>query len=266
MQTTQSNHPSLKWIAAFDRRDWPALMELTSPQIRARIGSMDADRDRLRQFGEMFAAAFPDAKHDVQAFHVAGEYATVVATFSGTHKAELMGIPATNRRVSFGVVHVDRVVDGRLVEHRGEFDSAGLMQQLTHATGPATDPRALVEEIFRRIDGQDQDGALALATPDFMFQFGDQVMNGQGWKEFSKAFFLGIPDGRHTFTELYAHGDRVTGVGTFTGTHRGTLMGLPATNRSVKLGYICVMQLRDGKLAGIKVQADSAGMMQQLTS
>jgi predicted ester cyclase len=253
-------------IRHFDRGEWPAMIELVASNARAYVGSMQADRDGWRAMGEMFRSAFPDCTHAVDAVHVDGEWATVRCTFRGTHRGTFMGIPATNRAVSFSVIHLDRVVGGRIVEHRGEFDSAGLVQQLTQGSAPAADPRPLVEELFRRIDGQDQDGLLALATPDFTFQFGDQVMNGQGWKEFSKAFFLGIPDGRHTFTELYAHGDRVTGVGTFTGTHRGPLMGLPATNRSVKLGFICVMQLRDGKLAGIKVQADSAGMMQQLTS
>src|SRR4051812_20871095 len=139
--------------------------------------------------------------------------------------------------------------------------------QTAHENHPSTpNLRALTEEMFRRIDAQDQDGALALTAPDFTFSFGGQSMDGQGWKGFSQVFFQGIPDGRHTFTELYVHGDRVTGIGTFSGTHRGPLMGLPATNRKVTLGYICVMHVRGGKLASIQVQADSAGMMQQLTA
>jgi predicted ester cyclase len=249
-------------IAAFDRRDWPGVMELVASNARAYVGGMEADRDGWRALGEMFGNAFPDAKHEVLAAHVAGEYATVVCNFRGTHKGDFMGIAATNRTVSFGVIHVDRVVDGRIVEHRGQFDSAGLMQQLT---APAADPLPLVRELFRRIDSQDRDGALALATADFTFQFGAQVMNGAGWKAFAQQFFEAVPDGRHEWTELLAHGDRVTGVGQFVGTHKGTLMGVPATGRKLSLGYICLMRLRDGKLAGIQVQADSAGLMQQIT-
>lgn len=263
MQTAHSNHPSLKMIAAFDRGDWPTILELVAPNVRAYVGGMEADRDGWRAMGQMFAAAFPDAKHDVIAAHVAGEYATVVCKFRGTHTGAFMGIPATNRAIAFEVIHVDRVVDGRIVEHRGQFDSAGLMQQLT---APPADPIALVNEIFRRIDAQNQDGALALATPDFTFKFGDQVMNGAGWKAFSQQFFAGIPDGRHEFSELLPHGNRVTGIGRFVGTHKGPLMGVAATGRSLSLGYLCVLELRDGKLAGIQVQADSAGLMQQLTA
>jgi steroid delta-isomerase-like uncharacterized protein len=249
-------------LAAYDSGDWPSVIELVAPNARAYVGAMQADRDGWRAMGEMFAKAFPDAKHTVHAFHVAGEYATAVCTFKGTHRGAFMGIPATGRTIEFDVIHVDRVVDGRIVEHRGQFDSANLMQQLV----PAADPLPLVREMFRRIDAQDQDGALALATPDFTFQFGDLKLDGPGWKGFSQGFFAGVPDGRHEFSELITQGDRVTGIGRFVGTHEGELMGLPATGRKFSLGYICVIQLRDGKLANIQVQADAAGMMQQLTA
>jgi len=264
MQTAHANHPSLKMIAAYDRGDWNTIMELVAPTAKAYVGSMQADRDGWRAMGQMFAAAFPDAKHEVLQAHLEGEWATVVCTFKGTHKGEFMGIPASGRTISFEVIHVDRVVDGRIVEHRGQFDSAGLMQQLT---APPTDLLPLTKEIFRRIDSQDQDGALALATPDFTFKFGDQpAMNGPGWKGFSQAFFGGVPDGRHEFSELLAHGDHVTGIGRFVGTHKGELMGVPATGRRFTLGFICVMRFNGSKLAEIQVQADAAGMMQQLTS
>jgi len=148
-----------KMVELVDRQDWVATTELVAPNARAYIGSQIFDREGWRGMGQMFYAAFPDARHEVHAVHVAGEYATLLARFTGTHKGDFMGIPATGKQVSFSVIHVDRVVDGRVLEHRGEFDTAGLLQQL--APAPALD-RATVETLFDRID---RSATLSARTP-----------------------------------------------------------------------------------------------------
>lgn len=250
-------------IAAFDRGDWHTVVELIAPNARAYVGGMEADRDGWRAMGEMFSGAFPDAKHDILATHLDGEYATVVCRFRGTHKGAFMGLPATGRQVAFDVIHVDRVVGGRIVEHRGQFDSAGLMQQLS---APASDPTAVAKELFNRIDGKAFDRARELLTPDVEFNFAGQRMTADGWQGFSHMFFGAFPDGRHVHEELLVAGDRVTCIGTFTGTHRGEFQGIAPTGRALKLGYIAVMRLRDGKCSELRVQVDSAGLMQQLTA
>ena len=40
------------------------------------------------------------------------------------------GIPATGRAVTIDMVMIERVVDGRIVEHFAFFDAMALMQQL----------------------------------------------------------------------------------------------------------------------------------------
>ena len=49
---------------------------------------------------------------------------------SGTHTGELMGIPATDKKVSFTEIHVVRMANGKAVEHWGNQDDLGMMQQL----------------------------------------------------------------------------------------------------------------------------------------
>jgi predicted ester cyclase len=41
-----------------------------------------------------------------------------------------MGMPATRRHLELAVMHVDRVVNGKLVEHQGIANGSDLMQQL----------------------------------------------------------------------------------------------------------------------------------------
>ncbi len=265
MHNAHENHPSVKMIRSFDRGDWPAIVELVAPNARAYVGSMEADRDGWRAMGEMFRAAFPDCQHEIVATHVAGEYATVVCTFRGTHKGAFMGIPATGRKVSFGVIHVDLVVDGRIVEHRGELDSAGLMQQLSSAA-PATDPTALATEIFRRIDSQKFEHAAELMSPTLTFSFGGMKLSRDEWAAFSRGWYAAFPDGKHVTSEMLVSGDRVTCIGTFTGTHKGEFQGMPATGKSIALGYIGVLRIAGGKGTEMLVQVDSAGLIQQLTA
>ena len=59
-----------------------------------------------------------------------GDKVVVRSTWSGTHKGELMGIPPTDKSVSFGVIDIIRIAGGKFVEHWGQTDEMGMMQQL----------------------------------------------------------------------------------------------------------------------------------------
>jgi predicted ester cyclase len=41
-----------------------------------------------------------------------------------------MGIPATGKQVSVADMHIERIVDGKIVERFGVTDMMGLLQQL----------------------------------------------------------------------------------------------------------------------------------------
>ena len=52
-------------------------------------------------------------------------------TFSGTHRGEWLGVPATGRTVSWAVIDIVRLADGLLVDHWAVADLHGLLVQLT---------------------------------------------------------------------------------------------------------------------------------------
>jgi steroid delta-isomerase-like uncharacterized protein len=120
----------VRMLAACDRADWDAVRALVSPDVTAHIGGNQMDRERWQAMGVAFMGAFPDAKHELHQVLVAGDRVTTVCTFTGTHRGAFMGLPPTGKRVAFPVIHVDRVIDGRIVEHRGEFDPAIVARQL----------------------------------------------------------------------------------------------------------------------------------------
>jgi steroid delta-isomerase-like uncharacterized protein len=78
----------------------------------------------------MFHSAFPDFQVTVDDLIAEGDKVVVRSTWSGTHKGEFMGIPPSGRSVSFGVYDIIRMAGGKVVEHWGQMDNMGLMQQL----------------------------------------------------------------------------------------------------------------------------------------
>lgn len=57
-------------------------------------------------------------------------------TGRGTHRGELQGIAPTGRRVEVPGSVFYRIVDGKIVEFRGQLDMMGLMQQLGVIASP----------------------------------------------------------------------------------------------------------------------------------
>jgi predicted ester cyclase len=58
-----------------------------------------------------------------------------------------------------------------------------------------------------------------------------------------------LPDLRVEIHDQIAEGDKVTTRKTLRGTHRGPLMGVPATGRAVAIDVIDIVRLRDGRYA-----------------
>ncbi len=87
-------------------------------------------REGVKALTSMLRSAFPDFKATIEDMVAEGDKVVVRMTWSGTHKGEFMGIPASGKLVSIGVIDIIRVNKGKLVEHWGQMDSMGMMQQL----------------------------------------------------------------------------------------------------------------------------------------
>jgi steroid delta-isomerase-like uncharacterized protein len=88
-------------------------------------------REGVKRFFAMFRDAFPDVTVEIDDLVADGDRVAAATTFNGTHTGELMGMPPTGRRVAVTGIDIVRVEDGRIVEHRGLTDIAGLMRQLS---------------------------------------------------------------------------------------------------------------------------------------
>jgi predicted ester cyclase len=86
---------------------------------------------------EMFEAAFPAYELVLEDLVGEGDKVAIRASFRGTHKGEIFGIPATNKQVSITLMLFYRIANGKIVEHWMNADSLGLLQQLGAVPAPA---------------------------------------------------------------------------------------------------------------------------------
>jgi steroid delta-isomerase-like uncharacterized protein len=72
----------------------------------------------------------PDFHTRIDDLIAEGNKVVARVTMTGTHTGDFWGMPATGRRVEFTGVYVVRIAEGKIVEHWGEEDGIGLLQQL----------------------------------------------------------------------------------------------------------------------------------------
>ncbi len=67
-----------------------------------------------------------------------------------------------------------------------------------------------------------------------------------------------------TVQEQIAEGDKVVSRFEWTGTHRGTFLGVPATDRTVTVWGMVIDRLDGGKIKDTRIIMDTLGLMMQL--
>jgi steroid delta-isomerase-like uncharacterized protein len=86
----------------------------------------------------------------------------------------------------------------------------------------------------------------------------------EGVKQGIVAFRAALPDLHIEMDDVIAEGDKVVCRYTIRGTHKGELMGIPASGKRVALEGIVIVRFQDGKLAEIWGVSDTLRLMQQV--
>ncbi len=73
-----------------------------------------------------------------------------------------------------------------------------------------------------------------------------------------------FPDLHQSIDEMVEEGDKLLILGTFTGTHQGDFMGIPATGKRVSVLGMDLVRIENGKFAEHWGLFDQASLMQQL--
>lgn len=78
---------------------------------------------------ERFMTGLPDLKFIVDDTITEGDRLVVSWTIVGTHKGEFLGVPPTNKRVTFSGITINQIGDGKILESTVIWDGLGLMKQ-----------------------------------------------------------------------------------------------------------------------------------------
>jgi steroid delta-isomerase-like uncharacterized protein len=79
-----------------------------------------------------------DGHWDVQELMSSGDDRVVARWIGrGTHRAELMGVPATGKTIEVEAISVFRIADGKIAEEWTVWDALGLLQQVGAVPAPA---------------------------------------------------------------------------------------------------------------------------------
>lgn len=119
-------------VDSANKKDIKAFEALYDPNVAYHgTGELaDAGRSAFVELMGAFFQAFPDASFTASDVFSSGDKVAYSVTISGTHRAELMGIPATNKKVTFRSIGIARVSGGKIVEEWENFDEMGMMMQL----------------------------------------------------------------------------------------------------------------------------------------
>ncbi len=117
----------------WNKRKLEVISEIVSPSHALQgpniSGSSIGPEAYKRQF-LLFLAGYSDLHFTID--DIIAEKDKVVAcwTFSGTHRGDFMGIPATNKKVSMDGMTIHHLAGGKIMDSYGNWDALGMMQQL----------------------------------------------------------------------------------------------------------------------------------------
>ena len=218
-----------------------------------------------------------------------GDVAVVEWAFNATHTGDLWGIKATEKKV--GAMGVDVMwfsPEGQIKEHHVYYDGATILSQIGLSKQKARPIPALPSspQVFTSNGAADEtknvevvkamNAALdAKKEAEFVgsvvdtFEYDDmtqpQTLKGKAdTKKFYKEMTTGFPDAKSTASNSWGIGDMVVTENSWTGTHKGSFFGMPATKKSVTVKSIDIAQLKDGKMVHGWSYANGADFMMQL--
>ena len=106
--------------------------ELCTPEFVAHDlpSSVSPNKDGFKSMAMMIHNAFPDAHLTVEDTIADKDKVVLRWNFTATHQGEFLGIPATNRKVSWSGITIYRIAGAKIVEWWNKSDLSAVPQQL----------------------------------------------------------------------------------------------------------------------------------------
>ena len=108
------------------------------PGTPGRVGGVEGEKHTVT----MYRTVFPDLRFTMEDVVGEGDRVVVRWTTRGTHRGELMGVPPTGKQVVVTGISILRIANGKIAEHKLNWDTLGMLQQLG-IVPPTGEDRAL---------------------------------------------------------------------------------------------------------------------------
>jgi steroid delta-isomerase-like uncharacterized protein len=132
-----------------------------------------------------------------------------------------------------------------------------------------SDNRELIRRFYEELwNPFDRRRIPELLTPDVAFRgsLGEEKHGHSEFVEYMATIEAAFPDFTNQVEEVISEGDRAFARLTYRGTHRGTVLGRPATGRRVQYAGAAVFRFRGGRIAEVWVLGDVHGLLRQLAT
>ncbi len=113
-------------------RDVSVVDELLSPNFvdHSPMPGVEPTRDGVKILFGALHAAFPDLTVTIHDQIAEGDKVVTHKTFTGTHRGDFLGIPASGNAIDFEVIDILRVRGEKITDHWAVIDKLTLMKQL----------------------------------------------------------------------------------------------------------------------------------------
>jgi steroid delta-isomerase-like uncharacterized protein len=119
-----------RFVEASIASDPTSYEELLAPDFVAHLLGGPQNREAFLQHNNFFNTAFSSRQMIVEDLIAEGDKVMARLTWKGVHSGDFQSLPPTGNQIVISAFIVERIKDGKTVEHWSLFDQRSMLQQL----------------------------------------------------------------------------------------------------------------------------------------
>lgn len=135
-QLDANKHVILRIAEAINTRDFEALDELVSPNVRRHSAATPnvkvENLEQFKSFLKQDIATCPDSRQEINMILAEGNLVAMHATYLGTQTGPMGPFPPSGKKLELPIIAIFRLQDGRVAEIWVEWDNLNALNQLGH--------------------------------------------------------------------------------------------------------------------------------------
>ncbi|MBK8023025.1 MAG: ester cyclase [Chloroflexi bacterium] len=246
----------LTYIAALNAHDltsWYNVLADDYTAYYAEEGYQPLDKDAALASDQALLTAFPNIDTEIHVSSVSSDCRLV--TFRWTSSGTFVG---NGNAVSVLGMTMVEVADGQILNEWVTYDVGDLMTQMGLMGTAEETTDAISQEAAQQFadrfdaifDGPSLDVTDEIFADDFVAHLPlAPELDREGWKAYVASFYAAFSDLTQEVNEVIVAGNQVVLRVTYTGTHDGTLFGIPATGNAIVMNGVGIFTFNEDGLA-----------------